>query len=139
MKKTSLLNAPLSAAIARMGHTDAITICDAGLPIPDGPERIDLAIQQGMPSLLQVLKAMAEELEIERIVIANEMEAVSPSFFHEFNQTIDAIGKKQRNAIKVETVAHVDFKRMTADSRAIVRTGECTYYANAIIYCGVAF
>lgn len=139
MKKTSLLNAPLSAAIARMGHTDAITLCDAGLPIPDGPERIDLALQQGIPGFLQVLEAMAAELEIERIVIADEMESVSPAFFQAFKDVVAAIGKKQRGAIKVETVPHVEFKRMTHDSRAIVRTGECTYYANAIIYCGVAF
>ena len=33
-----LLNAPLSSLVAQMGHTDGITVCDAGLPIPAGPE-----------------------------------------------------------------------------------------------------
>ncbi len=139
MKKTALLNGPLSAVIAHMGHTDAITLCDAGLPIPDGPERIDLALVQGAPEFLSVLQAMATELEIERIVIAEEMQKISPQFFDAFNKIVKELGAKQRNPIKVETVPHVEFKRMTQDSRAIVRTGECTYYANAIIYCGVAF
>jgi histidinol-phosphate aminotransferase len=33
-----------------MGHTDEITVCDAGLPIPAGPERIDLALMAGYHS-----------------------------------------------------------------------------------------
>jgi len=139
MKRTVLINAPLSAAIARMGHTDTITLCEAGLPIPDGPERIDLAIKQGFPAFLPVLEAMAEELEIERIVIATEMEMISPAFFQTFNDTVKKIGTKQRSPIKIETVPHVEFKRLSKESRVIVRTGECTYYANAIIFCGVAF
>ena len=34
MKRAMLLNSEISYAIAKMGHFDAITICDAGLPIP---------------------------------------------------------------------------------------------------------
>ncbi|MBQ1281510.1 MAG: D-ribose pyranase, partial [Oscillospiraceae bacterium] len=47
MKKSTLLNQPLSAVIASMGHTDTLTIGDCGLPIPAGPERIDLALVKG--------------------------------------------------------------------------------------------
>ncbi|MEQ4517252.1 MAG: RbsD/FucU domain-containing protein, partial [Pantoea agglomerans] len=32
MKKGRLLNAELSHVIARLGHTDTLTIADAGLP-----------------------------------------------------------------------------------------------------------
>ena len=46
MKRGVLLNAPLSALVAQMGHTDEITVCDAGLPIAAGPERIDIGIAQ---------------------------------------------------------------------------------------------
>lgn len=139
MKKTTLLNAPLSSVVARMGHTDTITLCDAGLPIPDGPERVDLALCQGTPGFLHVLETMAAELEIERIIIANEMLTVSPDFHAKFLALVEQIGGKQRARIQIETVPHVEFKKMTASSRAIVRTGECTYYANAIIVCGVSF
>ena len=30
MKRGVLLNAPLSALVAQMGHTDEITVCDSG-------------------------------------------------------------------------------------------------------------
>lgn len=34
MKKTALLNSELSYVIAKMGHTDTLTVGDCGLPIP---------------------------------------------------------------------------------------------------------
>ncbi len=50
MKKSTLLNSELSYLVATLGHTDEITICDAGLPIPDEVTRIDLALTHGVPS-----------------------------------------------------------------------------------------
>ena len=35
MKKSDLLNQPLSSVVAGMGHMDELVIADAGLPIPD--------------------------------------------------------------------------------------------------------
>jgi len=32
MKKIGLLNQPISATVAGMGHMDTLVICDAGLP-----------------------------------------------------------------------------------------------------------
>ena len=139
MKRATLFNAPLSAVIARAGHTDSLVLCDAGLPIPDGPERVDLAVTNGIPGFLDVLRAMATELQIERIVIANEMASISPAFEKKFQQTVKEIGGAQGKVIPVETIAHTEFKRLTSSARAIIRTGECTYYANAIIICGVSF
>ncbi|SUB14264.1 D-ribose pyranase [Pantoea agglomerans] len=52
MKKGRLLNAELSHVIARLGHTDTLTIADAGLPIPAGPQRIDLALTPGTPDFM---------------------------------------------------------------------------------------
>lgn len=47
MKKNTLINAELSYLVATMGHTDEITVCDAGLPIPDPDQRLDLAWSPG--------------------------------------------------------------------------------------------
>ncbi len=44
MKRTALLHAELSHAIASLGHGDMLVIGDVGLPIPPGPRRIDLAL-----------------------------------------------------------------------------------------------
>lgn len=73
MKKTMLLNAQLSRCIASVGHTESLTICDAGLPIPLSVERIDLALTAGVPSFLQTLNVVTNEMYVERVVIAEEI------------------------------------------------------------------
>ena len=40
---------------------------------------------------------------------------------------------------KVTEISHEDFKTKTCDSQAVVRTGECTPYANVILKSGVVF
>ncbi|EPF42900.1 D-ribose pyranase, partial [Klebsiella pneumoniae subsp. pneumoniae CIP 52.145 = B5055] len=54
MKKGTVLNADISAVISRLGHTDTLVVCDAGLPVPRSSTRIDMALTQGVPSFMQV-------------------------------------------------------------------------------------
>lgn len=41
--------------------------------------------------------------------------------------------------LPVEAVSHEDFKQRNARARAVIRTGECTPYANVMLVAGVAF
>ena len=134
MKKTALLNAPLSKVIAAMGHTDALCIADAGLPIPDGPnapERIDLALTRNIPAFLDVLDAVLKELLVERAVVAGEIREMNPSVLEGIQSRL--------GETPLEYVSHEEFKSLTAGSRAVVRTGECAPYANILLYSGVPF
>lgn len=131
MKKIGLLNQPLSAAIAGMGHTDTLVICDAGLPIPFRPRRIDLAVVPGIPTFLDTLRAVMLELQVEKAIIAEEMATVSPDLLAEIR---DLLGD-----IPLEMVSHHRFKIQTNDAQTVVRTGECTPYANIILVSGVVF
>lgn len=47
MKKGTVLNSEISSVISRLGHTDTLVVCDAGLPIPNSTARIDMALTQG--------------------------------------------------------------------------------------------
>ena len=135
MKRNRLLNSEVSYEISRIGHTASITLCDAGLPIPTGAKRIDLAIESGYPSFIRTLDAMLSELMVEEIVVANEI--------HEHNQTVfdQMMGLFETHSMtpKVTEIPHEEFKKRTRDSEAIVRTGECTPYANVILKSGVVF
>jgi D-ribose pyranase len=44
MRKSGVLHARLAAVLTELGHTDLLVVADAGLPIPPGVERIDLAV-----------------------------------------------------------------------------------------------
>lgn len=131
MKKTGLLNQPLSAVIAGLGHTDMLVIGDAGLPIPAGPQRIDLAVSAGVPPFLEVVRAVLGEMAVQGAIVATEMTSVSPAMHAALR---DILGD-----IPVEVVPHEVFKARTREARAIVRTGEFTPYANVILIAGVVF
>ena len=131
MRKTKLINSEVSYTISKMGHTDSLTIGDCGLPIPDGVNRIDLALKYGVPSFLETLDTVLEELCVEEIVIAEEIVEKNTNIYNE-------ILKRFEN-IKVTMISHEDFKKMTKESKAVVRTGECSPYANIILKSGVVF
>jgi len=131
LKKFGILNKDISEVIAGMGHTDRLTICDAGLPIPDYMRRIDLAIKPNFPRLLDVVEAVANDLQVQQIILAQELRDGN----HELDQAINKIFSDT----EILYVPHEEFKEMTNDSRAIIRTGECTSFANIILVSGVIF
>lgn len=131
MKKAILLNSAVSSVIARMGHTETLTIGDCGLPIRGQAERIDLALKKGTPSFLETLDAILTELCVERAVLAEEIKTASPDMHRAILERLPGI--------PVDYVPHEAFKRQTEESRAVVRTGECTSYANIILVSGVTF
>ncbi len=56
MKRHGILNSHISKVLTDLGHTDMIVIADCGLPIPAGVERIDLALELGTPSFVDVVR-----------------------------------------------------------------------------------
>jgi len=131
MKKSGLLNQPLSRVIAGMGHTDTVVIADAGLPIPNSTERIDLAVTQGIPVFLDVVRGVLAELKIEEVVIASELEENSPKMYADLMALV--------GDVEVTKVPHETFKQRTEEAKAVVRTGEFTPYSNVIFVAGVTF
>lgn len=126
MKQTPLLHSELSGLIAAMGHGDLLVIGDAGLPVPPGVRCIDLAVTRGVPRFWDVLDAVLSEMAVERSAWASEASA--------------ELASALSGRLPVpQVVPHDDFKRLTHEARAVVRTGEFTPYANVCLWSGVAF
>lgn len=128
MKRGGILHPALGHLLASTGHTDYFTVCDRGFPVPVGPERIDLALVDGVPTLLDVLRAVHAEWSIDRILIATEALDVSPDLVA---AVVALLGD-----VPIEPIAHLELKRLAATGRATVRTGETTPYANVILVSG---
>jgi len=131
LKKTLLINQEISSTIAGMGHMDMLVIGDAGLPIPDGIQRIDLALSKGIPSFVETVEAVLSEMEVQTIIIADEMKSKSPqilAFLTDMFPDVD-----------VQSVPHEAFKAKMGTAKAVIRTGEYTPYANVILISGVVF
>ncbi|MGN4446439.1 D-ribose pyranase [Bacillus cereus group sp. MYBK79-1] len=131
MKKHGVLNSEIASVLASLGHTDTIVIADCGLPIPDGVKRIDLAVEIGKPSFLDVLQVVANDMAIEKVTLAEEVINNNA----EVNKEIEL--KLIESAF--EYVSHEQFKEHTKKAKAIIRTGEATPYANVILHAGVIF
>lgn len=131
MKRTPLLHGELSQLIATLGHGDSVVIADAGLPVPPGTRCIDLALTRGVPSFDQVLEAVLSEMLVQHADYAAEMEARSPQ--------LQALLHTRLAGIPLHGIAHDALKQRSGLARAVVRTGECTPYANVILYAGVVF
>lgn len=139
MKKTALLNGPVSAIIADMGHGDTLCVCDAGMPISPKIQKVDLAVTSGIPSFLDVLKSIIEELFVEQVIIAEEMKVQQPNLFLELSNQVATLEARQGNVIPIITTSHDDLKKSATNCRASIRTGECVPYANVILQSGVPF
>lgn len=139
MKKSTLLNADIAYLVATLGHTDEITIADAGLPIPDHVQRIDLALTHGVPSFLDTVRVILTESQIEGVVMAEEFAKVSPDLYQALLELLAVEQQRCGKTFSIQTVSHEEFKVRTQSSKAVVRTGECTPYANVIFQAGVVF
>ena len=131
MKDQGLLHPQLTRVLAETGHGDVIGIADAGLPIPAGVERVDLALVRGVPSFAEVARAVLAELRVEELVVADEAGAHCP-------EVLDLLRELAPDAT-VTVVPHEQLKVRSTGARAIVRTGEFTPFANVLLVSGVDF
>ncbi len=131
MKKIGVLNQDISAVIAGMGHGDMLVVSDAGLSIPFTVRRIDVAIKPGLPGLIETIEVVNRELKVDQIIVPEMMETACPQILEEL--------RKLFSGVKIEMVPTEHYKQLAWSSRAIIRTGECTPYANVILVAGVIF
>lgn len=129
MKKNGILNAPLNAALSELGHYDTSVICDAGLPIPQDMKRIDLSLVPGVPGFIQTLAAVIGEIDVERVILAEEIKKDNPTMLQAIQKLLPGV--------EYEFVPHVEFKNRVSKGKFVIRTGEITPYSNIILVSGV--
>ncbi len=123
-----LLHPELRRLLASAGHTDLIVVCDRGFPVPPSVERIDLALTDGVPTVLDVLRCVQTEVHCDRLVLAEEARAVSAARVRELAVLLSGTPH--------EFVPHIEFKALARSARGIVRTGDAVPYANVILALG---
>ncbi|KGP72379.1 D-ribose pyranase [Pontibacillus yanchengensis] len=131
MKKNGMINSDIASVLARLGHTDTIVIADCGLPIPEHVPRIDLSITKGTPSFIEVLEAVLDDMEVEKMTLAYEMEMHNPSLHQNL--------LKRCNQYTMDFLSHDVLKEATNDAKVVIRTGEASPFANVILTSGVIF
>ena len=133
MKKQGILNRDISRVLSYMGHTDCIAVGDCGLPIPEEVERIDLALEFGVPSFMDVLRVITKDMKVEKIVLAEEIREQNPKVLGEIKELFAG------QELETVFVSHTELKKQTRECKAVIRTGETTPYANIILQSGCIF
>lgn len=128
MKRGGILHPGISHLLASTGHTDYFTVCDRGFPVPVGPERIDLALVDGIPTVFDILSAIHAEFTIDRIIVAEEAETTSSAWLRHLRELVSPVA--------VETIPHLELKALSREARATIRSADITPYANILIVSG---
>lgn len=128
MKKIGIMNAPISSVIAHLEHSDMLTVGDAGLPIPNMTQRIDLALKPGVPGLLETLEVVLSEMFVEKAYVSEDILTKSPHIYNDFQKLL--------KDVPIETIPHTEFKKMVGSTKAVIRTAEFTPYSNIILVAG---
>lgn len=129
MKEVGLLNGQIDAALTRQGHMDLLMVVDAGFPCPDHVELIDIALKEGVPSVLDVLAELRKVHSVEKIVVANETQKHNPSYLTQVSQ---AFGE----GVELEVIAHTELKERSHTVKTIIRTGDFTAWGNVMLVSG---
>lgn len=106
-------------------------IGDAGMPIPEGVEVVDLAVTAGVPTFKQVMDAVLEETEVEGYYLAHEIK--------DHNPELEEYIKRSLPMAEDEYMPHEDLKKFSSKCRFAIRTGEFSPYPNVVLRAGVVF
>lgn len=115
----------LISALSDLEQGRHVVIADAGLPIPAGSDLLDLSLVASVPSFEDVLRAVTSELVVERVILARQMKVA--------NSELAERSQRMLGGVRIDWIDHEEIKGMVREARLVVRTGECTPFANAVV------
>ena len=88
---------------------------------------------------MDTLNVLLSETQVEEVIIADELATISPNLYDQLMARIDQLSQEQGSMVTITRVPHETFKAVSSLTTAVVRTGECTPYANIVLKSGVVF
>lgn len=86
---------------------------------------------------MQVLGVVTNEMQVEAAIIAEEIKHHNPQLHETLLTHLEQL--QNTDTIEIRYTTHEQFKQQTAESQAVIRSGECSPYANIILCAGVTF
>jgi D-ribose pyranase len=126
MLKTGILNPQILSLLARVRHTNTIVIADRGFPFWPAIETVDISLCDGIPGVLDVIRALRPNFVAGKAWMAQEFERAN----NRATRTRFASALKG-TSLKFES--HVEFKTRVPHAIGLIRTGETVQYANIIL------
>jgi D-ribose pyranase len=126
MLKSGILNPQINALLSRVRHTNTLVIADRGFPFWPQLETVDIALVDGIPTVLDVLRAIRPNFVIGRAWMADE-------FLKNNTADVCRAFAEVLGGIPLVHEPHVDFKKRVPLAIGLIRTGDTVQYANMIL------
>jgi D-ribose pyranase len=124
MLRTGILNPQINSLLSRVRHTNTLVIADRGFPFWPQIETVDITLVDDVPTVLQVLEAIAPNFVIGKAWMAAEFRE------HNSSQLVQAFA---RALPSIEFEPHVEFKRRVPSAIGLIRTAGTAQYSNVIL------
>ena len=126
MLKTGILNPNLLSLLGRVRHLNTLMIADRGFTNWPGLEVVDISLVDGIPTVLDVLRAIRGNFVIGQAWMAEEfLGASSDSTRAEFAAALEGL--------KVTFEPHIEFRKRAPGAMGLIRTADTILYANIIL------
>ena len=126
MLKSGILNPQINSLLSRIRHTNTLVIADRGFPFWPQIETVDISLVDGIPTVLDVLRAIRANFVIGQAWMADEFRR------HNDQQTCAAFAQAM-DGIPLRYEPHIEFKRRIPLAIGLIRTGDTVQYANVVI------
>jgi len=125
MQKNTILNSKLAGELAKVGHTHTVLVTDAGFPIPEDANVVELGLTAGTIDVLEILKVLREHMFVEKVRFAPEVKTHYSSLYSQVQEIYTGSG-----AI-FEPCTHEDLvDKVAHEARLIIRSGSLTCWGN---------
>ena len=126
MLKTGILNPAINCLLSRVRHTNTLVISDRGFPYWPQIETIDISLVDGIPTVLEVLKAIRPNFVIGKAWMAEE-------FLRHNDAQTQAAFRAAMEGVPLDFEPHVQFKKRVPQAIGLIRTADTVQYANMIL------
>ncbi len=124
MLRSGILNPRLNHLLSRVRHTNTLVIADRGFPFWPQIETIDLALVDDIPTVLDILQAIAPVFVIGEAWMATEFTAHNePALLKAYCDLLPGLSFEP----------HVEFKKRVPAAIGLVRSGGTAQYSNVIL------
>lgn len=126
MIRSGILNPHVLDLLARVRHTNTLVISDMGFPFWPEIETVDISLVVGVPTVRQVLEAVAANFTIGHAWMAEEFRPRNPEGAE--GRVRDLLG-----GAPLDFEPHIEFKKRVPRAIGLIRTGGCEAYSNIIL------
>ena len=126
MLKSGILNPQINSLLSRIRHTNTLVIADRGFPYWPHLETVDISLVDGIPTVLDVLRAIRPNFVIGKAWMAEE-------FRQNNDEPIRKAFAEALLGIPLGFEPHAALKSRVPQAIGLIRTGDIVQYANMVI------